>query len=175
MLRIAIVIVAALMCPPPAWPAAERAPASAAIEVIAALAPAVEATAAATRPRHWPMKRACLYYALAGQALLARQGIATRLRLGRVVYRPGTAAAHPIAPHAWLESATHFIDYAALPRWGQVAIIPTPMTAAAVAVVAPGSTRVLAIPDAPDVRLWRDLSHHRRCFQGRWRAWQRDG
>jgi hypothetical protein len=140
-----------------------------------ALAPLVEAAVAATRPRHWPMKRACLYYALAGQALLARYGVAAGLRVGRVVYWPGTPAAYPIEPHAWLQSGTYFIDYAALPRWDGVAIIPGHLVAGEPAQVVPGVTRVLAVPDALDAQLQRYLQHHHRCFLGRWAARRRNG
>jgi hypothetical protein len=142
-------------------------------DVIHALAGAVEASVARTRPPHWPRKRACLYYALAGQALLAQQGIPAMLRVGRVVYRPGTASAHPIAPHAWLETADHFIDYAMLPRRGAVAVIATERLATHPAHVLPGVTRVLALAAEPDESLGLYLGHHYRRFHGRWIAARR--
>jgi hypothetical protein len=167
-----IVIAAGLLLLLSAWPGADAAPGAASGGVIEALAPVVEATVVATRPRHWPMKRACLYYALAGQTLLARQGIATRLVVGQVVYQPGTAASYTIAPHAWLETETRFIDYAALPRWGRVAVIPRDLVAVHPSEVVPGVTRVQVIADALDAPLQRYLNHHQRCFLGRWLAQQ---
>jgi hypothetical protein len=135
--------------------------------IIRALSPAVEASVESTRPLHWPMTRACLYYAIAGQALLARQGIAARLRVGQVVYSPGTAAAHPIAPHAWLETETYFVDYAALPRWGEVMVIPRDRVAAAPSELIPGVTQVLAITAGIDDALAHYLNHHYRHFYRR--------
>jgi len=169
-----VFVAAALVLVLAAWPAVGAGPSPALASRIEALAPLVEATAAATRPRHWPMKRACLYYALAGQALLARRGVAAGLRAGRVVYWPGTPAAYPIDPHTWLRSGAYFIDYAALPRWQRVAVIPGHLVAAAPAQVVPGITRVLAVPDALDPQLQRYLQHHHRCFLGRWTARCRD-
>jgi hypothetical protein len=135
---------------------------------VRALAPAVEAAAAETRPRHWPLKRACLYYAIAGQALLARQGIPARLRIGQVVYQPGTRRAHAIRPHAWLEVGPYFVDYAAIPRWGDVAVIPADMVAVGPLQVQPGVSRVLAIGTVADAPLVHYLRHHFRCFRLRW-------
>nr|WP_200347906.1 lasso peptide biosynthesis B2 protein [Halochromatium glycolicum] len=142
-------------------------------DTIQALSVAVEAMAASTRPRYWPLKRACLYYALAGQVLLAEQGISAQLRVGRVVYHPGTARAHAIAPHVWLETATHFIDYATLPRWGQVTIIPRDRVAVVPAEVVPGGSRVLAARAEVDDGLRLYLNHHNRQFQGRLRGLER--
>ena len=136
-------------------------------EVVRGLSTAVEASVASTRPPYWPMRRACLYYAMAGQALLADHGIAARLRVGQVVYWPGTAAAHPIAPHAWLETGTDFIDYATLPRWGEVAVIPRDLVATEPAAVVPGATRVLAISAELDGPLALYLDHHYRLYYGR--------
>jgi hypothetical protein len=167
------VLAAALLQLLSAWPAGGAAPGAASGGVIEALAPVVEATVVATRPRHWPMKRACLYYALAGQTLLARQGIATRLVVGQVVYQPGTPAAYAIAPHAWLETETRFVDYAALPRWGRVAVIPRDLVAVHPSEVVPGVTRVQVIADALDAPLQHYLNHHQRCFRGRWLAQQK--
>ncbi|WP_295882952.1 lasso peptide biosynthesis protein [uncultured Thiohalocapsa sp.] len=147
--------------------AAVRASEVPAASLVVSLAPAVEDQVALTRPQHWPMKRACLYYALAGQALLAEHGIPARLRVGRVVYRPGSDAAHAIAPHVWLETPAAFIDYATLPRWGRVSVIPRALVAAAPAQVVAGRTPVLAVAAPADAALVRWLSHHARRFQTR--------
>jgi len=114
---------------------------------LAAVAGEVEDTAARTRPSNWPLRRACLYYALAGQYVLARQGIPSSLRLGTVVYGPGGPSAHRISPHAWLETATHFVDYATLPRWGRPTIVSRQQVATAIAQVEPGRTAVLALTE----------------------------
>lgn len=149
-------------------PAADPSEPAPPTSIIDALSAEVDATVASTRPPHWPMKRACLYYAIAGQTLLAEHGIPARLRVGRVVYRPGTAAAHPIAPHAWLETATDFVDYAMLPRGGQTAVIPLRQVATTPSAVVPGVTRVLAITAEVDASLGLYLRHHYRLFQGRY-------
>jgi len=112
---------------------------------LAAVAGEVEDTAARTRPSNWPLRRACLYYALAGQYVLARQGIPSSLRQGTVVYGPGGPSAHRISPHAWLETATHFVDYATLPRWGRPTIVSRQQVATAMAQVDPVNTAVLAL------------------------------
>jgi hypothetical protein len=141
-------------------------------DVIDALSAAVDATVSATRPPLWPMKRACLYYAIAGQALLAEHGIPARLRLGRVVYWPGTAWRHPIVPHAWLETSTYFIDYAMLPRCGRTAVIPLQRVATSPPAVVAGVTPVLAIAAEIDAPMAQYLNHHRRRFDGRYMpAW----
>jgi len=136
--------------------------------IIDALSAEVDATVARTRPPYWPMKRACLYYAIAGQALLAEHGIPARLRVGRVVYWPGTASAHPITPHAWLETTTDFVDFAMLPRRGQTSVIPLQQVATSPSAVVPGPTRVLAIAAEIDAPLGLYLRHHYRLFQGRY-------
>lgn len=135
------------------------------LEVARALADQVESIAAGTRPRNWPLRHACLYYALAGQALLARYGIASELRIGNIDYRPGTGLHHPISPHVWLETETHFIDYAALPRWGRVEVIPRALVAETSGQVRPGATPVLAAPLRPDAALAQFLRHHERRFR----------
>jgi hypothetical protein len=114
---------------------------------LAAVAGEVEDTAARTRPSNWPLRRACLYYALAGQYVLARKGIPSSLRRGTVVYAPGGPSAHRISPHAWLETATHFVDYATLPRWGRPTIVSRQQVATAIAQVEPGDTAVLALSE----------------------------
>jgi hypothetical protein len=140
---------------------AARAPAA----TIRALSDAVAARAAATRPQHWPLRHACLYYALAGQALLARHGIPARLRVGRVVYRPGTPTAHPIDPHVWLETGNHLVDYAMLPRRGEVAIVPIGLVATHPSQAVPGVTQVLAIAADHNESLALYLRHHYRRFR----------
>jgi hypothetical protein len=165
-----VVIAAALALLLAAWSSVRAAPVSAPSSLIEALAPAVQGSVDRTRPRHWPIKRACLYYALAGQALLAWHGVSSQLRVGDVVYAPGTARAYPISPHAWLESGGAFIDYATLPRWGRVTVIPAEGVAAEPSRVVPGVTQVLAVGAIPDPQLEHYLNHHARCFQGRSRA-----
>jgi hypothetical protein len=150
-----------------AMPAASRAQPATSTSIIEGLSEAVAAAAAATRPRHWPLRHACLYYALAGQALLARQGIAATLRVGRVVYRPGTPGAHPIAPHVWLDTGTHLVDYAMLPRRGEVAIVPKWRIATHPSQVVPGVTPVLVLAAHDDQALGLFLRHHHRRFHGR--------
>lgn len=146
---------------------AAAAPAAFPTQTVYALAAAVEALAATTRPQHWPMKRACLYYALAGQALLAQQGIPAMLRVGQVEYRPGTPAAYPIAPHAWLETGSYVIDYAMLPRSGRVAVIPINLVATDSSNILPGVTMLLTTPDRRNKPLGLYLNHHYRRFHAR--------
>lgn len=136
-----------------------------ATQCISALGREVESVAARTRPPHWPMKRSCLYYALAGRAILARHGINATLRVGAVDYFPGTPWEHPIDPHAWLETETHFIDYATLPRCGQVSLIPRDRVANQPEAVRPGVTQVLTLPSEPDRALTTYLRHHARRFR----------
>jgi len=157
------------------WGRVLAAPAAFPTPVAYALATAVEASAATTRPWHWPMKRACLYYAFAGQALLAQAGIPAALRVGQVEYRPGTAAAYSIAPHAWLETEAYVIDYATLPRWGQVAVIPRNLVASDRSTVIPGVTQLLALPAEPNQSLGLYLSHHYRRFHALSTAARRNG
>lgn len=129
-----------------------------------ALAGPVERLAVRTKPADWQARRSCLYYALAGQYLLARAGIDARLRVGQVVFAPGTAAAHRIRPHAWLETPTHFIDYATLPRWGMVVIIPRSRVAYSPADIQRGRTGVLVRHRPPDADLLSHLAEHRTRF-----------
>ena len=131
---------------------------------IIAVAADVEQTAARTRPMSWPLRRACLYYALAGQYLLARQGIEARPRLGAVVYDPGTPAAHRISPHAWLETPTLFVDYATLPRRGRVTVLTLDHVAADAGDVIPGRTRVLAVAESGNPSLRAYFAVHRARF-----------
>jgi hypothetical protein len=128
------------------------------------LAPEVERLVERTKPDDWALRRACLYYAFAGQHLLAQHGIAASVWVGAVVYDPGTAASHQIWPHAWLETATDFIDYSALPRWGTVKVIPRRLVARSPAEVRPGRTRVLALRRIEDLDLVAYLRFHRERF-----------
>ena len=134
-------------------------------QLVNALALEVETLAARTRPPHWPMRRSCLYYALAGKVVLDRHGIETTIRFGAVDYLPGTRKNHPIDPHAWLETDTHFIDYATLPRLGLVTQIPRDRVVTDPANVRPGETQVLALPAEPDRALAVYLRHHARRFR----------
>jgi hypothetical protein len=131
---------------------------------IASLASAVEALVERSKPAEWALRRSCLYYAFAGQDLLARRGISASVWVGAVVYDPGTAASHQIWPHAWLETATHFIDFSALPRWGTVKVIPRHLVARRPWEVRPGTTRALALPRVEDAQLVAYLALHRERF-----------
>jgi hypothetical protein len=131
---------------------------------VTSLAPDVERLVERTKPNHWALRRACLYYAFAGQHLLAQQGIPASVWVGAVVYDPRTAASHQIWPHAWLETATHFIDYSALPRWGTVKVIPLHLAARGPSDVRPGTTRVLALRRVDDMDLVAYLAFHRERF-----------
>lgn len=128
------------------------------------LAVEVERLVEQTKPGDWALRRACLYYAFAGQYLLAQQGIAALVWVGAVVYDPGTAVSHQIWPHAWRETATHLIDYSALPRWGRVRVIPLHRVARAPAEVTPGTTGVLALRRLEDLDLVAYLAAHRERF-----------
>lgn len=134
---------------------------------IASLASAVEGLVERSKPAEWALRRSCLYYAFAGQHLLARQGISASVWVGAVVYDPGTAASHQIWPHAWLETATHFIDFSALPRWGTVKVIPRHLVARGPWEVRPGATRVLALPRVEDLQVVAYLTFHRQRFDRR--------
>lgn len=133
-------------------------------DTVMALTPQIESLAARTRPADWALLRSCLYYALAGQYLLARQGVATRLESGAVMYDPSTPGRHGIDPHAWLESRTHFIDCATLPRWGVVTVIPLSLVARDPVDVIPGVTRVLIVGRRSDPEYLDYLDGHRTRF-----------
>ena len=141
-------------------------------EAVTPLASDVELTVARTKPMGWEMKRACLYYAFAGQRLLERQGIAASLWVGAVVYAPGTGATYPISPHAWLETSTDFIDFSTLPRWGEVTVIPHELVATERSEVKPGETRVLVLRRPENPRLLGYLTAHRARFERRVRRWE---
>lgn len=134
-------------------------------DLVRSLAPAVEQMVVRTKPAEWEMCRACLYYAFAGRTLLARHGIMASLRIGAVIYAPGTEAAHGISPHAWLETPSHFIDYSTLPRWGEVSIIPRARVAHTPEAVQPGVSRVLTRLRPADPDLLGYLSSHGGRFE----------
>jgi hypothetical protein len=161
-------ITAALALLVAGMPAAAQLASPTQTSTIQSLREAVAAAAAATRPRHWPLRHACLYYAMAGQTLLARHGIPATLRVGRVVYRPGSPTAHPINPHVWLDTGTHFVDYALLPRCNEVAVVPAGLVATHPAQVVPGVTPVLAITTDHEASMELYLRHHYRRFLGRY-------
>ena len=163
------ILVAVFLCAGLAIPASAAADdaigrTGAAASTVTSLASDVERLVERTKPNDWALRRACLYYAFAGQHLLAQQGIPASVWVGAVVYAPGTAASHQIWPHAWLETATHFIDYAALPRWGAVKFIPRHLVARTPAEVRPGRTRVLALRRIEDLDLVTYLTFHRERF-----------
>lgn len=134
-------------------------------DTVVSLGDRVEAMVAKTRPLEWPELHACLYYALAGQRLLAEAGISTRLVQGTVVYGPYIAGQHKINPHIWLETATHIIDYATLPRWGEVSVIPRSLAARNARAVTPGLTRILAWPRPRSAPEQRFIMMHRARFE----------
>jgi hypothetical protein len=133
-------------------------------ETLDALTPEIETLAANSRPADWALLRSCLYYALAGQYLLAREGVATRLESGAVMYNPSSARRHGIDPHVWLESRTHFIDCATLPRWGVVTLVPRSLVAEHPGDVIPGVTRVLVVARYRDRQQRAFLDAHRARF-----------
>ena len=125
---------------------------------------AVEALVGRTKPDGWENNRACLYYALAGQYLLARHGMHTVVRVGAVIYTPDLTAQHGICPHAWLEADGLFIDFSTLPRWGKTTVIPLSRVAGHPAAVQPGVTLALALRRPPDPDLIGYLTSHRARF-----------
>jgi hypothetical protein len=150
--------------------AAEPAPRSgdpaALVRAVNEMAPAVERLAARTKPVEWPLLRACLYYALAGQRLLAARGIPTVLNRGRLIYAPGTPACHPIHPHVWLESPGHLIDFSTLPRWGRPTVLSLSRTAL------PGSALsepplAVRLPQPCDAECLEGFLRHRQRFLSR--------
>lgn len=133
-------------------------------DTVNALALDIEILAAHTRPAEWEMLRSCIYYALAGQYLLARQGVATRLEAGAIIYDPETPLRHGIDPHIWLESPTHLIDCGTLPRRGEVSVIPMSHVAEHEAGVIPGVTRVLIVERYRDPEYLAYLAGHHARF-----------
>lgn len=132
---------------------------------IRALGPGIETLVARTKPAGWTFEHSCLYYALAGQYLLARHGISSRLHVGTVIYEPYTPYQHRISPHAWLETATYLVDYASLPRRGETSVIPLPLVTHQMGEIKPAITRVLAVRRQPDAQLERYIEKHHACFE----------
>jgi hypothetical protein len=165
--RVAAFVCAVLVVSAGAAADGEGAKAGTDADGIASLASAGERLVERSKPAEWALRRSCLYYAFAGQHLLARQGISAAVWVGAVVYDPGTAASHQIWPHAWLETATHFIDFSALPRWGTVKVIPRHLVARSPWEVRPGTTRVLALPRLEDLQVVAYLAFHRERFDRR--------
>ena len=128
------------------------------------LAPAIEALTERTTPANWELLHACIYYALAGQYILARRGILTRLKGGAVLYYPDTPLHHDIKPHVWLETGTHFIDCSALPRWGFIAVIPLQQVARDPASIIPEMTRLLILEERYDPEFLDHAATHRARF-----------
>lgn len=124
----------------------------------------VEALVARTKPDGWENIHACLYYAFAGQYLLAKHGIQSEVHVGAVIYAPGTTSHHGICPHAWLETPDLFIDFSTLPRWGRTSVIPRGQVASHPAAVHPGITQVLALHRPPDPDLIEYLTTQRAHF-----------
>jgi hypothetical protein len=129
------------------------------------LAPGIDALTERTTPADWKLLHACLYYALSGQYILARRGIPTRLKGGDVLYFPDTRLHHRIKPHVWLETAAHFIDCSALPRWGYIVVIPQREVAREPAAVVPEMTRVLILEERNDPKFYDYVARHRARFE----------
>lgn len=145
--------------------AREAAPGSAAeIARIQSQAADVEALVALTKPADWAPIHSCLYYAMAGQYLLARQGVSARLVVGTVIYRPHAAGQHRINPHAWLETGSYLIDPSALPRWGEITVIPLRLVARRFTDIRPGFTALLTIRRQTSPELRDYLAVHRAHF-----------
>ncbi|MGD2084288.1 MAG: hypothetical protein PVF91_15105, partial [Chromatiales bacterium] len=102
-----------------------------------------------------------------GQRLLAARGITTALRLGTIVYAPGTAARHPIHPHVWLESGTHLIDFSTLPRWGKPTVVPLARVTRSPRRPMPGAAQVLTLLEPCDEPCLGWLAEHRARFRTR--------
>jgi hypothetical protein len=136
------------------------------IEALAAsLAPEIDALVETSKPVLWPKRRACLYYALAGQRLLARHGIAAAIRTGTVVYSPLTTARHSIHPHFWLETPTHFIDFSTFPRWGKASVAPLDRIARHRRELLPGIALILAAPMPCNLQCETFVGRHRLSFE----------
>jgi hypothetical protein len=136
------------------------------IAVTERLAPGIEALTERAMPRDWQLLHGCLYYALAGQYLLARHGINTRLEGGTVVYFPTSPLHHRIRPHVWLETTTHYIDCSALPRWGFIVVLPLREVARDAASIVPELTEVLILEKRDDPEFDDYVAGHRARFEG---------
>jgi len=135
------------------------------IAIMYRLAPAIEALRERTTPSDWELLHACLYYAFAGQYILALRGIPTRLKGRAVLYYPDTPLRHDIKPHVWLETDAHFIDCSALPRWGYIAVIPLQEVARNLASVIPEMTRLLILEERNDPEFLDYVARHRARFE----------
>lgn len=135
------------------------------IAITQRLAPEVQALTERAIPPGWQLLHGCLYYALAGQYLLARYGISTRLKGGTVVYFPTSPRHHRIKPHVWLETASHYIDFSALPRWGYVVVLPLRTVARNSASIQSGLTEVLILEECNDAEFEDYVSWHRARFE----------
>lgn len=132
--------------------------------LVTSLGAQVEKLAARTKPSDWELIRACLYYALAGQYLLAQHGVHAAIGIGAIVYNPGTPAHHQIVPHAWLETADLLVDYSTLPRLGKTTVIPRELVADHPENAYPGVTRALALHRPAGNDLINYLVTHRTRF-----------
>lgn len=135
------------------------------IAVMERLAPGIEALTERALPRDWELLHGCLYYALAGQYLLARHGISTRLEGGTVVYFPTSPLHHRIKPHVWLDTTSHYIDCSALPRWGFIVVLPLRQVAPDSASILPGLTEVLILEKRDDSEFDDYVAGHRARFE----------
>jgi hypothetical protein len=135
------------------------------IAITQRLAPGIEALTERAMPRDWQLLHGCLYYALAGQYLLARYGIGTELKGGTVVYFPTSPLHHRIKPHVWLETASHYIDCSALPRWGYIVVLPLRQVAHDQALIMPGLTEVLILEERDDPEFADYVAEHRGRFE----------
>jgi hypothetical protein len=135
------------------------------VQRIQSLAADAEEIVSRTKPAAWQNMHSCLYYAFAGQYLLANRGIAARLVVGTVLYNPFTPYHHGIRPHAWLETDTYLVDFSTLPRWGYISIIPLSAVARRVSEIKPWTTRVLTLIGKRDPEVDRYLATHRQRFK----------
>lgn len=129
------------------------------------LAPEIDTLTERTVPVEWQLLHACLYYALAGQYLLARYGVGSRLKGGAVVYFPTSPLHHRIKPHVWLETAGHYIDCAALPRRGYIVVLPLRQVAQDAAAIVPALTEVLILEERNDPEFIDYVARHRTRFE----------
>ena len=135
------------------------------IAITQRLAPGIEALTERALPHDWQLLHGCLYYALAGQSLLTRYGIGTRLEGGTVVYFPTSPLHHRINPHVWLETASHYIDCSALPRWEYIVVLPLREVARNQALIMPGLTEVLILEERDDPEFIDYVAAHRARFE----------
>jgi hypothetical protein len=148
------------------WAAARTdAPTRYLIAITQCLAPGIEALTERTLPPDWQLLHGCLYYALAGQYLLARCGIGTRLKGGAVVYFPTSPLHHRIKPHVWLETPGHYIDCSALPRWGYIVVLLLREVARDSESIIPGLTEVLILEERDDQEFGDYVTTHRTRFE----------